>query len=345
MKTMTISRETTTAQSVIGKRGCFFYIKRGLLAVVLLPLILIAGGFAYETVMQTGDAQRYPPPGQLVKVDGYTMHILCVGEGSPTVILESGAGAFSLQNIARQESLRKDTRVCVYDRAGMGWSEARPETRTAWEIARELHTLLASAHIDPPYVMVGPSNGGLYVRAYAADYPDEAAGLVLLDPTSEQSLAETKGLPLGLWTFMGRVGFFRLFSGSLCNGCTPENSAMVGAKDGYAVTWQTYDAEWKALQSPDEIAKLIERMGQAGALGDTPLIVIAANQSGLPLDEADPTYRAGIEAEKQATVILSTNTRYTIVMSDHGLSDQNALILQSIRDVIEAVRTGQPLTQ
>src|SRR5690348_6409900 len=100
----TLSAEKTStgqAQSEPRKRGCLFYIKRGLLLILILPFALIAVGFVYETIMQAGDALRYPPPGQLVDVDGYQMHLNCLGErseGRPTVILESGSGGFSVQH-------------------------------------------------------------------------------------------------------------------------------------------------------------------------------------------------------------------------------------------------------
>jgi hypothetical protein len=125
---------TTSIEASAQPRGRHILrlIGRGLKWFGIGLVALVALGFIFETIMQAGDAQRYPAPGQLVEVDGYTMHIDCEGSGSPTVILESGAGAFSVQSIARQERLSDEARVCVYDRAGMGWSDARPEPRTAW---------------------------------------------------------------------------------------------------------------------------------------------------------------------------------------------------------------------
>lgn len=250
--------------------------------------------------MEAGDAERYPPPGQLVDVDGNIMHIYCVGEGSPTIILESGSGGFSVQHTAIQNQLREDTRVCAYDRAGMGWSEPRPEARTAWQISHELHTLLDNAGIEPPYILVGPSLGGLFVRAFAAEYPDETAGLALLDPTYEGDLAGSQSVSAGFYTFFGRIGTLRLFSVAMCPGCSPDGAAAMGHRE---------DTQ-------------LERCGQPGTLGDTPLVVIAANQSGVPLEEAEASYRAGVEREKTAMISLSMNHRYHIVMSDHGLYRQ-----------------------
>jgi pimeloyl-ACP methyl ester carboxylesterase len=259
--TSNVETKAPPRQTSVGRR-ILRGIGRGLKWFGIGLVALVALGFIFETIMQAGDAQRYPAPGQRVAVEGYTMHIDCAGSGSPTVILESGAGAFSVQSMARQERLSDVTRVCVYDRAGMGWSDARPEPRTAWQIVHELHGLLANANVAPPYVMVGPSNGGLYVRAYAVEYPDDVAGLVLLDPTFEGDLAESRGLSSGMFIFMGRIGFFRVFSQSSCPACTPERAAIVAARRGYPGYWDTYDAEWAMLRSPDQISVLTQRLGR-----------------------------------------------------------------------------------
>ena len=118
---------------------------------------------------------------EMVVVGGHRLHIDCVGQGSPTVILESGLGTMSVDWANVQPEVAKTTRVCAYDRAGTGWSEPGPEPRDPQQIARELHTLLGNAGIDGPYVLVGQSFGGLYVRMYAAQYPKEVEGMVLVD--------------------------------------------------------------------------------------------------------------------------------------------------------------------
>lgn len=335
----------TTPPKPRKRRGCLFFVAWGLVGLALVIIVPIVAGFIYESVMQASDAERYPAPGQLIDVDGYTMHINCVGEGSPTVILESGAGGLSLQQYALQEQLRENTRVCAYDRTGMGWSDPRPETRTAWQIVAELHTLLQNANIEPPYVLVGPSNGGIYVRAFAAQYPDETAGLVLLDPTYEATIADAQSIPMGVYIFMGRIGVFRLSAAAACPSCSPEGAAAMAAQRGRAVTWETYNAEWAALQQPDEIALMSERLGQAGMFGDMPMIVINANQSGVPIEEASSDYRAALETENSVMNSLSTNFRSSLVISDHGLSDQQALVVQSIRDVLSSAQTGEALSQ
>jgi pimeloyl-ACP methyl ester carboxylesterase len=122
----------------------------------------------------------------LVDVGGYMMHINCIGQASPTIILEAGMGDFSLIWAYVQPEVARFTRVCSYDRAGYGWSETSPFPRTANTMMEELHTLLANANIQGPYVLVGHSMGGMLVRAYAHNYPDEVAGMVLVDSAHEE---------------------------------------------------------------------------------------------------------------------------------------------------------------
>src|SRR5262249_38349957 len=141
-------------------RGCLFYIKRALIVLVVVIVGLPLLGFTYEALMAPGDADRFPPIGQMVDARGHRLHLYCVGEGSPTVILESGHGAVALHWTLVQAAVSTTVRTCAYDRAGLGWSELGPNPRTPQRIAEELHTLLENAGIEPPYVMVGHSIGG-----------------------------------------------------------------------------------------------------------------------------------------------------------------------------------------
>ena len=128
------------------RRGCLVWL--GWIAALIIGLMVL--GAIYESVAEASDAKAYPPPGQLVDVGGYRLHIYCTGEGSPTVVIESGWGDSSAGWAWVQPEVAKTTRVCTYDRAGMGWSESSPEPRTAREYAKELHTLLANANETGP---------------------------------------------------------------------------------------------------------------------------------------------------------------------------------------------------
>ena len=116
-------------------------------------------------------------------MDGYALHVFCTGSGSPTVVMDAGLGGWSMDWSEVQPSVSRSTRVCTYDRPGLGWSSPRPEPRDAQHAAAELHALLKNAAIDGPLVLVGHSNGGLRVLLCAAEHRDDVLGLVLVDPT------------------------------------------------------------------------------------------------------------------------------------------------------------------
>jgi pimeloyl-ACP methyl ester carboxylesterase len=150
-----------------------------------LIVLLAASGATYEAIMRASDARRYPPPGQLVDVSGHRLHLHCVGQGSPTVVLDAGLGAFSLDWGAVQPRIATSTRVCAYDRAGLGWSEPGPLPRSPQQFANELHLLLTKAGVEGPYVLVVHSISGKTARLFASQHPNDVAGMVLIDARHE----------------------------------------------------------------------------------------------------------------------------------------------------------------
>src|SRR6266508_2924677 len=198
-------------------KGCLQWLGASLVSLVVLTLV----GCIYEPIAEAADAKAYPPPGQMVDVGGYRLHINCTGEGSPTVVIESGWGDSSASWGWVQPEVAKTTRICTYDRAGLGWSESSPQPRTAREFAKELHTLLIKANEPGPYVLVGHSMGGFTVIVYAHDYPEEVAGLVLIDPqnlsTEDAAIFNPAPKPgeTSLPALMARIGVVRLLAGPL----------------------------------------------------------------------------------------------------------------------------------
>src|SRR5918993_1185104 len=154
---------------------------KAILWLVVTLLVLAVVGAIYQAIATDRAERSYPPPGEMVDVGGYSLHINCVGQGSPTVVLDGGSGEMSADWVWVQREVSDTTRVCAYDRAGMGWSEMGPQPRDAKQISSELHTLLTNAGIEGPYVLVGHSFGGLYMQTYAARYPDEVAGVSLVE--------------------------------------------------------------------------------------------------------------------------------------------------------------------
>jgi len=142
--------------------------------------------------------QTVHPPGKLLDLGGYRLHLNCTGKGEPAVVLIPGGGDFSFDWSLVQPGASRFTRVCSYDFAGSAWSDPGPVPRTMRQDAYELHALLKAASIRGPYVLVGHSLGGLLTRIYADAYPSEVAGIVLVDSTHEDATLFINGKPARL---------------------------------------------------------------------------------------------------------------------------------------------------
>lgn len=155
---------------------------------LIIVIALVLFGFTCQFIISIIDDISYPPPGKLVDVGGYRLHINCMGtnkKGLPTVILDAGLGGFSLDWAQVQPEVAKFTRVCSYDRAGYGWSEESPHPRTSKYIITELHELLMRSQEHAPFIMVGHSFGGINARLFAHEYPKSVAGIILIDSSHE----------------------------------------------------------------------------------------------------------------------------------------------------------------
>lgn len=141
-------------------------------------------GLVYQTTGKRRDGKVYPPPGRLVDLGSHRLHVLESGCGTPTIVLEAGLMSTVLSWNDLQHELARSYRVVSYDRAGLGWSDLGPMPRTADRIVDELHRTLQRAAIPPPYVLVGHSFGGLTMPLFAARFPEEIAGMVLVDPVA-----------------------------------------------------------------------------------------------------------------------------------------------------------------
>ena len=152
------------------------------------------GSAAYQVVSETRDRRRSPPPGRLVDVGGHRLHIMCAGEDSPAVVIIPAIGEYSAAWRKVQDGLAVHTAVCVYDRPGLGWSDPVAAWPSAAGMARDLHSLLETAQVAPPLVLAGHSMGGLVARMFAHMYPDEVAGLALVDSSHPE---QNRRLPPG----------------------------------------------------------------------------------------------------------------------------------------------------
>lgn len=254
-------------------RGCLQWLGIGFAS--LLGLLLL--GFIYEPIAEAADAKAYPPPGQLVDVGGYRLHINCTGNGSPTVVIDAGQGDWSTSWGLVQQEVEKTTRICTYDRAGLGWSEPGPLPRDAAQFAKELHTLLQNANIPGPYIMVGHSLGGASVRVFVHDYASEVAGVVLIESMNPgqasqphiQAQSDPQSQPFSLQAALARFGIARL----LVKLPVIASSVPLGQEAYYPLLIRP-----QSLQTADnELQGIPASLAQAAAVktfGDLPLIVL-----------------------------------------------------------------------
>lgn len=318
---------------------------------LLLGLGALASlGVIYQALADARDRRRYPPPGQRVDIGGRRLHLYCVGEGSPTVILEAALNGCCIDWCQVQPQVASFTRVCSYDRAGYGWSDSGPRPRTAPRMARELHTLLSKAEIEPPYVLVGHSYGGELVRVYADQYPEDVVGMVLVDSSHEDQIERVyqimsrkeRMLDNLHWQFvrlrpvLARLGIMRLTRQAL-QGIEIYPSEL--RPTAIALEEQSSAFDW-TFGEASAIPQCNAYLRAAQRLRNIPLAVISA---GLPQDPEDPLQQAlrQVWTELQSELAkLSPRGRHIIAEeSGHIVQlDQPELVVAAIREIVEEVR-------
>jgi pimeloyl-ACP methyl ester carboxylesterase len=328
----------------------FTWLKRVALWLSIGILSLAAIGASYQIIATMIDQRAYLPPGQMIDIGGYRLHLYCMGsnvDGSPTVILENGLGSISSAWARLQPEVAKATRVCSYDRAGMGWSDLSPEPRDAQHIAQELHTLLHNANISGPYVLVGWSFGGLYVRKYAGQYSDEVNGIVLLDSSHPdqwtstpqgQAQFESNAKIYSIAPLLVRLGVMRVM-GLLQPASGLPKPYSDSLKASFAAT-----KDWDA-QSAEFLASLATaaQVRESGSLNNIPLFVLTATEHGTP-PEQEQLWQ-GWQTELTS---LSTNSAHQIIEgADHASfwrdPETVKVTIVAIFKVVEAARTGVAL--
>jgi pimeloyl-ACP methyl ester carboxylesterase len=313
------------------------------LYVVFAILAASAVGGGYAAVGEATDSNAVPTAGRLVDVGGHELYLSCVGSGSPTVVLEPGAGGTSSQLGWIAPAVAGTTRVCVYDRAGRGWSQPADRPQDGAQIATDLHTLLHRGGVPGPYVLAGHSFGGLYVRVFAAHYPDEVAGLVLVDSTASKEPAmsvlpgpdSSSDQPVGrvpvVASLAARVGLARLV-GRLDWGTLPSDSRDEIRASTAQASWlqSTVDEYTRAGDSAQEAASLRD-------FGDKPLFVVTAGQ-----------HPDSWTATQRKTLALSTNSAHEVVP---GATHTDLLLVEkyaaatseAILAVVDSARNDRPL--
>lgn len=316
-----------TSRSNTRARGCLKY---SLLAFLAIPTILVLTGVAYQAVGTAQDARRYPPPGELFHVGDQHLHLNCQGEGSPTIILETLHGGTSANWAWIQPELAKTTRVCSYDRLGRGWSDPGIAALDLWETANTLHELLHNAQVEGPYLLVGHSIGGLYVRAYASRYPDEVAGIALLDSSHPEQFdrhpefrdASFERLAATFPTF-ARVGLFRLY---FATGGEIDFQDLPPQQHAELVAFWSSPAYHQSARSESRLSPLIfEQAHDLPNLQDLPLTVISA-ENGLPGWEALQSELAGLSTNSQHVTVPGSSHASLAFNREHAHQVSQAIL-------------------
>lgn len=298
---------------------------------------LVACVVAFPTMLGVHAGQsekpKLPPPGTLVDIGGYKLHLHCVGNGVPSIILEAGAGDFSTRWSLVQEALSKRFRACAYDRARSGWSESGPDPRTMKQEVFELHSLLSKAGIAGPHILVGHSYGGLLVRLYADQYGKDVIGIVLVDPTHESTRlsVQRRGEPHATWV--------RIRDGAKGR-AVPDVQTMKAS--GSQPASENYWAE--------ELQQMYEsRKRNPEPLGDRPLIVLAAGKPSTRPPDTPVELWNDLQREKsEEKVDLARLSRNAKLVRDpssghHIHVDNPQLVVRAIEEAIEAALKGTKL--
>jgi pimeloyl-ACP methyl ester carboxylesterase len=306
------------------------------LAIGLVALAAI--GATYEAIASRTDAATYPPAGRLVDIGSHSLYLECEGTGSPTVVMDAGLGGSSLDWLLVRSQLAAAARVCVFDRSGMGWSEPGPLPRTPGRNAEELHRLLEAAHVDGPYVLVAHSLAGKNARMFAAAYPDDVAGMVLVDARSERidldaTSDEADGMNTAvraqttLFAIARRLGLVRLFGPSLLGSpnLSPDAALQLALRETEPNAIAATLDEGLSRSADDAVLA-------KSRLGDLPLVVLAAADSINNIE--------GWHGAQTTMAALSTKGRLIITEpSSHAIQfDAPGDIIDAVLSVLAQIR-------
>ncbi|HVW10905.1 MAG TPA: alpha/beta hydrolase [Bryobacteraceae bacterium] len=300
-------------------------------------------------------AQTFPPPGKLIDIGGRRVHLYCTGAGSPTVILTAGGGAFSIDWDLVQPGAARTTRVCSWDRAGLGWSDSGPEDETVEQTVTDLHAVLVAAREKAPFVLVGASIGGIFIQAYHRTYPKDVAALVFTNSSNHVGLL-VNGKPELLWLLTGDQirSAFPLPASAKGNMPVREGEPFDRLPAALQATRLWFDQQfWKnwrpERERPDEMLSwrkeflkefALTDASQDPPLGTVPVAVIASDPA------ASPSQRNSHEGAAARLDFLSSNTMHvTATGSGHEIHlYQPEAVIQTIARVVSAIRSGSRLS-
>jgi pimeloyl-ACP methyl ester carboxylesterase len=362
----TINNQKNVQVKSAGKSRSFLgCLGRGAIGLVIFLVIVLVAGLIYQASASASDLKKYPPPGELYDVGDYRLHLYCTGatsEGSPTVILEAGSGFPALTWYLVQKEVRGFARVCSYDRAGYGWSDSASGPLSPAQVATDLHKLLEIAQVPGPYILVGHSAGGYYVRAYVNQYPSEVVGMVLVDAAYEQQdllyppeyieLMNKSAALLPLGQIMAPFGGMR--ATKILNALVPANSLPADVEGAFlSIIHRTSYCKSMANETK-AVASFRSHPDLPNSLGDLHLIVLSAGisadeeyaqiggaKSGISREVYAKVYAANQEMQKELASFSTQGQQVIATESGHLIHyNQPELVINAIQTIIEQV-SGQ----
>lgn len=323
-----------------------------ILKTALVLAALPTSGFLYQYASSRYENYAYTSIGKMVDIGGYKLHIQDTGTGTggPTVILDAGMGSNSLDWCLVQSEIAHFTRVCSYDRAGTGWSEESPHSRTSEVVIHELHTLLKNAGVPGPYILVGHSFGGVNARLYAQYYPDEVAGIILVDAAHEHQMARlpkaTEQLQVivkrqNILLMLSRLGIVRLLHNMPA--AKKQLEKLPGHIRPFYLSQKLQTKHTKTMLA--EAIALEESLKQLAhtkeTLRDKPLIVITAGkapsalETGISPEENNEWFTAWHELQKDLLTKSARSKQIIAEKSGHMIPlEQPEVIVKAICDMI-----------
>jgi pimeloyl-ACP methyl ester carboxylesterase len=313
------------------------------IAILLAATAVI--GFLYQQWGQAHDAKRFPAPGALISVGEHRLHLWCVGKGSPTVLMLSGGGTPAVTMYDAQTRIGIFTRVCSYDRAGLGWSDPPTKPMSLTDMVDDLDALLLNANIEGPFVIVPESFGGMVALAYATRNPTKIAGAVFVDASEPDLWFRVSAKSHGamkrnemLWQVGWRLGIIR----AALPFATPDWVATLSPKlkGEFEAVWSRPMASFAndAIDAFQQ-TKMSERPSATpGLLGKSPIIVLRHGKSGGMGVEED--FEKEWPAAQAKLAKLSTDSRLIMAQENHHpIAEENPqLVTEAVRDIVSKAR-------
>lgn len=319
--------------------------------IVGLALLVLATGAAYNALAQRKRIAEAHLPGQIYQVNGHGMHMVCMGNGSPAIVLDTGLGDDFTTWLKVQPALSKVTRVCSFDRSGFGASEMTPGPHDAATLSAQLHELLRQTGIEKPFVLMGHSISGLYLRSYATRYTGDLAALVFVDgatplqddrvPRSLVAIQDQQRSEMPWQKLLMTIGWYRLHGD--CDSVTPgfeAYGAIIRANNCAPTQFDALEAELDAERNSGE-----ETL-HAGPFPHLPVLILSRDPASLPstwpVEVAKANAVVWNQMQEESKRLSPVSRRVIARGSDHYIHvDRPDLVIREVTQLVEGIRRSE----